>query len=221
MIKKITITGFLFIATLSMKAQIDGGLLLGLVQATTAEMGTITNPVEGSLIYNSEEEKMYLNTASGFEAVPSADDVSSGFYVGTFQISGTGNVVVSGLPFQPSSITFTAYANIAGPNVNADNGTSENDNTFVNVHGSMKGFARDNGGTTTQQVIFNGASGASVNDISRYASSTHSIGIRYANNDGDNLGLTTASIASFNSNGFTVNTDNFTGGILVIYEAYR
>ncbi len=220
---KTTITLFLicFCFTISANAQISGDLLLGLVQATTAEMSTITNPIEGSLIYNSDEEKMYLNTASGFKGIPSADDVSVGFFVGTLQISGTGDVIVSGLPFQPSSITFTAYANIAGPTVNEDNGVADNNNTAINVHGSMKGFARNNGATTTEQVIFNGASGASVNDISRYASSSYSIGIRYADNNGDSLGLTTASISSFNTDGFTLNTDNFTGGILVIYEAYR
>lgn len=71
MIKKATLSGLMILATFSLKAQIDGGLLLGLVPATTAEMNTITNPVEGSLIYNSDEEKMYMNTASGFAKIPS------------------------------------------------------------------------------------------------------------------------------------------------------
>jgi len=221
MTKKIIFASLLFLATFSLKAQIDGTLLLGLKLATTAEMSTITNPVEGSLIYNSDEEKMYLNTASGFIGIPSANDVSGNFYAGVFQISATGNTVISGLPFEPSSITFTAYANIDSPNINADNGVGDNSNTAINVHGSMKGFAQNNVATITQQVIFNGANGASVNDISRYASNSHAIGIRYADNNGDNLGLTTASISSFNTDGFTVNTDNFTGGILVIYEAHK
>ncbi len=208
-------------AIVTAEAQIDGGLLLGLVQATTAEMATITNPVEGSLIYNSDEEKMYLNTATGFTAIPSSEDASAKFYVGSFLINATGNVIISGLPFQPSSITFTAYANITSSDINADNGGDNNDNTAINVHGSMKGFARNDGATNAQQVIFNGANGNSVNDITRYASSTHCIGLRYANTNGDLLGLTTASISSFNTDGFTISTDNFTSGILVIYEAYR
>jgi hypothetical protein len=210
-----------FYSVTSANAQINGELLFGLISGTTEEISNITNPTEGSLVYNSDEEKMYLNTASGFKGIPSSDEVSNSFYVGTFQITGAGEVIVSGIPFQPSSITFTAYANIASMNVNGDNEVANNDNTAINVHGSMKGFARNNGATITQQVIFNGASGSSVNDISRYASSSYAIGLRYSNNNGDNLGLTTASISSFNTDGFTINTNNFTGGILIIYEAYR
>lgn len=213
------LTCFCFVV--SVNAQINADLLLGLVSGTSLEINNITNPVEGSLVYNSDEEKMYLNTASGFKGIPSTDDVSIGFYVGTFQISAVGDVIVSGIPFQPASITFTAYANIASSIVNGDNEVANNNNTAINMHGSMMGFARNNGASITQQVIFNGASGASVNDISRYASSSYSIGLRYADNDGNNLGLTTASISSFNTDGFTINTDSFTGGILIIYEAYR
>lgn len=80
MIKKTILSGCLLLATLSIKAQIDGGLLLGLVPATTAEMSTVTNPVEGSLIYNSDEEKMYLNTASGFAKIPSIGTGLSDFW---------------------------------------------------------------------------------------------------------------------------------------------
>ncbi len=221
MIKKIALTVLLLFVAASLKAQIDGTLLLGLTLATTAEMSTITGPVEGSLIYNSEEEKMYLNTASGFVGIPSADDASNSYYVGSFIISGTGNQSITGLPFEPSSVTFTAYANIDSANIDADNGVNDNENTAINVHGSMMGFARNDGGSIAQQVIFNGASGASVNDISRYASSSHSIGLRYADNNGTSLGLTSASLTSFNTDGFTVNTDNFTGGILVIFEAHK
>lgn len=221
MIKKTIFIALLVCASTSLKAQIDGTLLLGLTQATSAEMTTVINPVNGSLIYNSDEEKMYLNTSSGFVAIPSANDAPASFYVGSFTISATGNQVISGLPFEPSSVTFTAYANIDSANIDDDNGVGDNDNTAINVHGSMTGFARNDGASIAQQVIFNGASGASVNDITRYASSSHSIGLRYANSNGDSLGLTSAGVTSFNADGFTVNTDNFTGGILVIFEAHK
>jgi len=85
----------------------------------------------------------------------------------------------------------------------------------------MKGYAFNHSGAITQQVIFNGGSGNSINDISRYASSSHCIGLRYTNNNGDNLGLTNASLTSFNTNGFTLNVTTATDAVVVIYEAYR
>ncbi|TVZ48625.1 collagen-like protein [Olleya sp. Hel_I_94] len=141
----------------------------------------------------------------------------SGTYIGHFIISATGNQTITGLPFQPSQISFQAYPNVESENINADNGLGNNNNGFNNSFGSMTGYVRG----TTQQVIYVGGSGSSINDISRYASSSHCIGIRYSNNNGDNLGLTSASFVSFNPTGFTVNVDNRTENILVIFTAYE
>jgi len=141
----------------------------------------------------------------------------SGTYVGHFIISATGNQTITGLPFQPSQISFQAYPNVESENINADNGLGNNNNGFNNSFGSMTGYVRG----TTQQVIYVGGSGSSINDISRYASSSHCIGIRYSNNNGDNLGLTSASFVSFNPTGFTINVDNRTENILVIFTAYE
>jgi len=141
----------------------------------------------------------------------------SGTYIGHFIISATGNQTITGLPFQPSQISFQAYPNVESENINADNGLGNNNNGFNNSFGSMTGYVRG----TTQQVIYVGGSGSSINDISRYASSSHCIGIRYSNNNGDNLGLTSASFVSFNPTGFTINVDNRTENILVIFTAYE
>ncbi|GAL63792.1 hypothetical protein [Algibacter lectus] len=84
----------------------------------------------------------------------------------------------------------------------------------------MQGYAT-NYGVIDQQVIFNGGNGNSINDISRYASSSRAIGIRYGNQNGDNLGLTAAEVTSFNADGFTINVTDKTEDIIVIYEAYR
>ncbi|MBT2161890.1 hypothetical protein [Zobellia barbeyronii] len=64
-------------------AQVDGNYLLGLTNATTLEMNTGINPVAGSLLYNTDEEKMYLNTASGFKKIPSIDTNSVDFWGAT------------------------------------------------------------------------------------------------------------------------------------------
>jgi len=280
--KKINIILFFALVTISVKAQIDGNLLLHLTKATTAEMNAATNLTEGLVLYNTDEEKMYLYQSSAWIeiptekislsagtnttisgngittpytiSVPSLDDADadasneiqtlaitndqlsisgtggntvtlppvSSVYVGSFQISATGSIDIDEVPFEPSAVTFTAYANVETPNINSDNAVGNNNNGIANAHGSMKGFARKDGATSiTEQVIYNGGSGNSINDISRYASSSHSIGLRYSNQNGDNLGLTTATVTSFNTDGFTINTDNFSDGILVIYEAYR
>ena len=64
-------------------AQVDGNYLLGLTNATTLEMNAGINPVVGSLLYNTDEEKMYLNTASGFKKIPSIDTNSIDFWGAT------------------------------------------------------------------------------------------------------------------------------------------
>ncbi|NER09289.1 hypothetical protein SAMN06265375_1011217 [Muriicola jejuensis] len=249
-----------FLTCLSLNAQIDPGLLLGLINATTVEMNTITGAERGAVLYNTTEGRMYVfNGASWERADPGSTDdqtlqeaLASGndagsqriinlgnptgsqdatnksyvdnlprVYVGAFQINGTGNLTISGLPFQPTSITFSAHANVDDFNLDADNGIRNNERGLENSFGSMNGFARDNGSSIAHQVIYVGGHGNSINDISRYASSSHCIGIRYGNQNGDNLGLTTARITQFNPDGFTVNTDNYTDALLIMYTAYR
>ncbi|MGJ8714718.1 MAG: hypothetical protein ACSHXG_06430 [Maribacter stanieri] len=205
----------LLITSLS-NAQLDSGLLLGLISASTADINATTDASKGSLVFNSDDNEVYVFNGTSWSAMGEKKN-----YTGTFRITGSGSITISGIPFQPSSISFVAYANIEDFNLNTDNGTRNNDNSLPNAYGSMKGFARDDNGSITEQVIFNGGNGNSINDISRYASSSHSIGIRYANQNGDNLGLTTATLSNFNSDGFTLNTDNFSDGLVIIFEAFK
>ncbi len=142
-------------------------------------------------------------------------------YVGKFIISSTGSQSITGLPFKPKRIEFVAYANVDSYNLNADNGSYNNNNTKEGYFGFMAGYADQSGGAVVQQIIQGGGSSNSINDVSRYASHSHCIGIRYANKIADKLGLTTASLTSFNSDGFTFNVDNYTDAIVVLYTAYR
>ena len=114
-----------------------------------------------------------------------------------------------------------AYANVESFNLNTDNGVGNNNSGIANSFGSMTGFARNDGGSITEQVIYVGGSGNSINDISRYASNSHSIGLRYGNQNGNNLGITSATVTAFNSDGFSLNTDSFADGIVVIFQAFR
>jgi hypothetical protein len=210
---------------------------------TTVERNSISLPAIGLLIFNTTTSRFEFN--SGTTAVPVWDSInsdvtvstdsgnliesgtdsgayiSSTTYIGKFIITNTGVQTISGLPFEPTSIKFSAHANIETYDIDSDNGTSNNDASFQNSFGSMQGYASNYGGVIDQQVIYVGGSGNSINDISRYASGSESIGIRYGGQNGDRLGLTTASVTGFNSDGFTINVTNRTENIVVIYEAYR
>jgi len=129
--------------------------------------------------------------------------------------------VINGLPFQPKRISFTAFSNVDSYDQSIDNGVGNNNSGLANAFGGMKGFAQVNSGSVDQQVIYNGGSGNSINDISRYASSSHCIGLRYSNQNGDSLGITSASISSFNADGFTLNVDSYADSVVILFEAYR
>ncbi|MFS4469526.1 hypothetical protein [Maribacter sp. 2210JD10-5] len=207
--------------TIVCTAQIEAGLLLGLTKATTVEMNTISGMEEGQVLYNTDTNSIHFFNGTNWVDQTNGSDNLPKTYTGTFRITATGNITVTGIPFEPSSVTFTAYANVEDFDMDTDNGTRNNESGLPNAYGNMKGFARNDSGSITEQVIYNGGSGNSINDISRYASSSHSIGLRYSNQNGDKLGLTTATLTRFNTNGFTLNTDNFSDGIVVIFEAYR
>jgi hypothetical protein len=184
--------------------------LMQLQQVTTTERMGIVSPIEGSIIYDSNTESLYVFTANyGWTQIQ--NEVNT--YTGSFIISAAGRQSITGLPFQPSQITFTAHTNIEGYNIDDDNGLAANTATLQNAHGAMDGFARDDKGSTNQQVIYSGASGTSVNDISRYASSDHCIGLRYSSQNGDDLGKILGSLSSFDTNGFTIDA-TFVNGVI-------
>lgn len=136
-------------------------------------------------------------------------------WTGTFVISAEGPVTVTGIPFEPSQVTFVANANVESLNIDSDNGTGDNDRGIDNSFGTMNGFARNVGGTLVQQAIFIGGSGNSINDISRYASSSNCIGVRYGDQNGRSLGKIEAAFGGFTTNGFTVNVE-YTDGVVTV-----
>ncbi|AEH00342.1 hypothetical protein [Lacinutrix sp. 5H-3-7-4] len=142
-------------------------------------------------------------------------------YTGTFIITATGNQTITGLPFEPSSVTFVAHANVETLDLDSDNGVGNNNTGIANSFGTMNGFARNDSGSITQQVIYVGGSGNSINDISRFASSSRCIGLRYGNQNGDAVGRTLASLSSFNTDGFTLNVTNKSDNVVVIFTAYK
>jgi hypothetical protein len=221
--------------------------LVNIHRASTTEMNGIIAD-SGSLIFNSDSLMLYVSNGTTWFKVDQSDSTdeildsaqinadSSHFFIGaekissnnaprvfmgTFTINSTGDVTISGLPFKPSLVKFTAYANVDSDTLNADNGVGNNNNTKENSYGYMSGFVQEYNGNITQQVICSGGNGNSINDISRFASPNLCVGMRYGNQNGDNVGETFAAFKSFNNDGFTLTVTQKDDNLLVIYTAYR
>ncbi|MET1258450.1 hypothetical protein ABV409_03870 [Flagellimonas sp. DF-77] len=205
------------ILTSYLAAQIDSGSVMGLPTGTLAEITAITGAAEGDLAYATDTNRIYV-----FDGTTWTEQYnqSSSAYFGQFIITGTGTITISGIPFQPSQISFVGHANVEVLNLNSDNAVGNNNSGLANSFGTANGFARDDAGSIVQQTIYLGGSGNSINDISRYASSSHCLGIRYGNQNGNLLGLTTMVLTSFTVDGFTLNVDNHADDVVVLFHAY-
>ncbi|WP_010522425.1 hypothetical protein [Aquimarina agarivorans] len=210
-----------------MLAQIDANSLMGIPMATTAERLAITGITEGNMVYDTDINRLFEYTDTGWLEILTSNNT----YLGVFQITGAtpAQITVPGIPFAPTSVSFVAHPNIEVLDINADNSVGNNDNTSNNSFGTMNGFARGSGKTIDQQqVIYLGANGNSINDISRFASSDHAIGIRYGNQNGNNLGVITGEVIEFTSDGFIIEVTYANGSqnvgnedLVVLFTAYR
>lgn len=207
-----------FLFCLSGNGQIDSGSVMGLPTGTLAEITAITSAQQGAIAFATDTNKIYKFNGTSWGEV--ANGNTSSVYFGSFTITALGNQAVTGLPFQPSQISFIAHANVESNNLNADNGVRNNERGLANSFGTANGFARTDGTNITQQTIYVGGHGNSINDISRYASDAHCVGLRYGDQNGTNLGLTTASLIAFNVDGFTINVDNLSDNVVVLFQAY-
>lgn len=194
------------------------------------------------VVSDDTENQIEVGTNGGAYLGPT---VYSGFFIidnTTLTASGSYTQAIADLPFEPSQITFTAHPNIGSFNINSDNALPDNpanaDNntaTLLNTYGTMNGFARADGAVINQAVIFSGGSGSSINNISRYSDNGQCIGLRYTNNNGNNLGVIAANLNSFDTNGFTLNVIYTLGNVgsaniqddildqtvVVLYTAYK
>ncbi len=216
---KLVLPLLLFCSLCKLQAQIDEFSVFGLPSGTAAEIRAVTGAAEGALAYASDENRIYLFDGSSWNVLVRQSDPN--VYSGFFVISATGTVTVTGIPFQPRNITFIAHANVETTTLDADNAVRNNERGIANSFATANGFARDDSGVISQQTIAVGGHGNSINDISRYASPAHCIGIRYGNQNGDSLGTTSATLTSFTSDGFTVNVDSFADGLVVLFTAYN
>lgn len=183
-------------------------------QVTTSDTApTTTNPVasvEGDVWYDTSGTTAVKKVYDGTNWIESTTNVYTGFFI----VTGSGVTTVSTVPFQPTQVTFVAHANVESLNLNNDNHTGNNTRGIQNSFGTMNGFARLNtDNSVTQQVIYVGGHGNSINDISRFSSSSNCLGLRYGDQNGSNLGVISGSLSTFTANGFTINVTYTDGSI--------
>lgn len=216
-------------------AQIDAESLMGLPTATTTEMNAIT-PQLGNILYNTTDDKIYKYTSTGWQSH------ETDTYIGHFIIEGPGgttasNIVIpiNSLPFTPTQIKFEANTNNENFGLNDPGSAGLNSATLQNAFGTSNGYARDDSGTIAQAVIYIGGSGTSINSISRYTSSSNCIGLRFSDQNGNNMGVISGTLSSFSANGFNLNISYTLGtsgnvdrdndildeDVIVIYTAHK
>jgi hypothetical protein len=102
----------------------EAGNLVGIHSATLAEINAIVNPIEGSLVYNSDNKFLYQYTGSSWEKLTPEGNETKIITNGNVSISGTGTTAD---PYIVSSIkpTFTdngdgsfTFSNGVDPDVN-------------------------------------------------------------------------------------------------------
>lgn len=179
-------------------------------QVTTSNVAP-ASPLEGDVWNDTSGTTQVTKTYDGIDWITNSSNVYNGFFI----VTAAGVTTVSSIPFQPTQVTFQAHANVESLDVNSDNGVGNNSRGISNSFGTMTGFARLNtDNSITQQVIYVGGHGNSINDISRFASSSNCLGLRYGDQNGNNLGVITGALTSFTPDGFTINV-TYTNGIIV------
>lgn len=182
---------------------------------------TVTDPTAtGEITYTDEEGNPFTAQVVSDEADNKIEVGANGgaylgptVYTGTFIISAEGTLTVTGIPFEPSLVTFVANANVESLNIDSDNGVGNNDRGINNSFGTMNGFARNTDATLVQQSMYSGGHGNSINDNSRYASSSNCIGVRYGDQNGSSLGKIEGAFGAFTADGFTITVD-YTDGVV-------
>ncbi|WKB82130.1 hypothetical protein QYR09_03620 [Cellulophaga lytica] len=80
MMKKIIFKLMLLSPIVMCYGQIDPNLLLGLTSATSAEISGITGSLEGSILYNTDEKRIYLYNATVWQKIPDITDLLPATY---------------------------------------------------------------------------------------------------------------------------------------------
>ena len=151
--KKIVLLLFLSILSKTANAQIDGSLLLGLTEASTAEMLSISNPIEGALLYNSTEKRVYQYNGANWDQLEINESPIIAAKTSNYILTAADN---------GSVFTFNSNANVT---LTASNGLPIGFNISI--------YQIGNG-----QVIITGSSGVTIkNRLSRFKTAGKDAGV--------------------------------------------
>ena len=240
-------------AALDIVSTNSGILIPRIALGSSTDNTTVVNPkgsglVDGTMVWNTGTGGLtpagyYYWQSSQWNMVSTANQKQVQF--GTLLIDASGTVSETGIGFTPSSVEFIAVNRVQDDNDGSYRSDANNSNDIRMAGGFTTGYAFNNSGTVVQQVISNGFSGSSINNIGTYSSTSHCIAALFVNNNGEPIhdngtasngtdsqdGLIRASMQSFDADGFTLNVDRFlsptttspdrTNTIVVIYKAYR
>jgi len=131
--KKATIIFSVIFFFMKASAQIEGSMLLGLVQGTTIDINNTTNPIEGSLVYNIDDNKVYVYNGSAWGLVSGTNE--NWTISGNNQYSSvSGNVGIgNNAPNFKLSIANSGNGGVWQQFSNADTQATGNDGFFVGI----------------------------------------------------------------------------------------
>ena len=195
-------------------------------------------PFKGDVWFDDSATPTQTKIYDGINWVTVVANSDSNVYTGVFVIDRATDLVIptdnytkniTGIPFQPSQVTFVAHANVASKD--SEGFSTPSNSTINNSFGTMNGFANASTGSLVQQVIYVGGSGDSINSIGWFSSSTDCIGVRYGNRDGVNLGIIKGALQNFTTDGFDIDVTYAVSGngdadfraekLVVLYTAYK
>ena len=187
---------------------------------------------EGTMVYNIDQKALFVFNGEDWFAAQSPS------FSGSVVLSGSGNETIENLPFKPSRVEFTAYANVDQFGLNEVDELDDTNGPLA--FAAMNGFAQADGNNVNQGVISSGKSTPSesvtisvntigftgfgqapspVNLISRYSSDSQCIGIQFIEDDGTAT-ITSASLTSFTSDGVVLDV-TAPNDLLVFFTAYQ
>lgn len=91
--RQLCILTLMLLAFANLNAQIDSALLLGLTNATTTEMNTIVGSIEGALLYNKDDQKVYLFNGTNWVQTNNSNWLMNGNVAVSGSFLGTANDV--------------------------------------------------------------------------------------------------------------------------------
>ena len=134
-------------------SQLEGDMLIGLTNATSIEMNSVTNPIQGSLLYNSEEKRVYQFNGANWDELLIKKTPTVETKTASYTLTATDNGTV---------LTFNSNTNVT---LTASNGLPIGFNISIYQIG-------------TGQVIITGSSGVTIkNRLSRFKTAGKDAGV--------------------------------------------